>query len=170
MSIKLIGAVMIVLSCGLFGFRLAAAYTNELRQLQDFRFSVSYLRNELCFRATPLPVLCAMGAKVSKGCVRSFWERLGVELEAQICPNTRQCVQNALVNIKRVPESLYDSIEMLGKTLGAFDVEGQMSSLDQLCVYLDNKIEDFIAQQDHRVRTYRTVGICAGVAFAIILI
>ena len=170
MSFKIFGAFLIILSCACLGFGTAAGYSREVRILKSLRSAIRYMKNELTCRAVPLPALCRSAAQVSEGVVREFMENLATELEAQICPNPLQCTLCALSHTRGVPPSAQDVIRMFGKTIGVFDLQGQLDGFEEVCLYLDEIISKRSTQQDMRVRGYRTVGICTGIALAIILV
>jgi stage III sporulation protein AB len=170
MNNRVLGAILIVLSCACLGFGSAAGYAKEVRILESFRSAVRYMRNELNCRCIPLPDLCKCAADTSEGVVAAFWSNLASELEAQICPDPLQCTLGALSRTKNVPQSMCDAVHMVGKTLGAFDLQGQLDGFDNICMHLDEVIHKRTKQQDIRVRGYRTAGVCAGIALAIILI
>jgi len=170
MSIRLLGALMIIASCAWMGCRLAAGYIREVRFLQTLRSSVRYMKNELYCRSVPLPALCRSAAEFSEGAVSAFWINLATELEAQICTDPLQCTICAMDRTKNIPPSVNGAVRMIGKTIGAFDLQGQLDGFEEICLHLDELILKRTAQQDMRIRGYRTVGVCAGIALAIILI
>ena len=62
------------------------------------------------------------------------------------------------------------NLQLLGKTLGRFDLQGQLSgiaSVKQLC---KRDLDGLQNNQELRLRSYRTLGICAGVALVILFI
>ena len=170
MIYKVLGASMIIISCAFLGFGSAAGYSREVGILQTLRSAIRYMKNELTCRAVPLPSLCRSAAQASNGVVREFMQNLASELEAQICTNPLQCTLCALSRTKGTPLSMQDAIRMLGKTIGVFDLQGQLDGFDEICIYLDELILKRSTQMDARIRSYRTVGVCAGIALAIILI
>lgn len=161
---------MIIIACAILGFSSAAGYTKELSTLKSFRSAVRYMRNELYCRCMPLPALCRSAASVGEGVVCTFWLNMAIELEAQICPDPMQCTLCALAKTKNVPTSMCDAIQKIGKTLGAFDLQGQLDGFDHVCMQLDEAIKMRSNQHDMRIRGYRTLGICAGLVLAIIMI
>ena len=170
MTVKICGAIFVILACSGFGFSLAAAYLKEVRALRNLIKAVNYMKSELQYRYTALPELCAHAAQATDGCIRKFFLLLVAELESQICPNTEQCVLNVLARQLDLPNHAKEIVAELGKTLGAFGLSGQLEGLLQVHAACEEKLTSLIRHQDIRVRSYQTLGVCAGAALAILLV
>lgn len=170
MMYKFWGAALVVLSCGGFGFTMAAAHRREVRMLNAFIAAISFMRCELQYRCTPLPELCKKTSVMMQNMIGRFFHILSVELESQICPDTRSCALNALSKIKELPRSVQDCIISMADTLGCFDLEGQLQGLSQAEQQAGRILEKLTYEQDKRLRSYQTLGLCAGAALAIILV
>ena len=170
MTVKISGAIFVILACSSFGFSLAAAYLKEVRALRSLIKAVNYMKSELQYRYTALPELCAHAAQATDGCIRKFFLLLVAELESQICPNTEQCVLNVLARQQDLPSHAKEIIVELGKTLGAFGLSGQLEGLLQVHVACEERLANLTKHQDIRVRSYQTLGVCAGAALAILLV
>lgn len=170
MTIKIYGAIFVILACSGFGFSLAAAYLKEVRALRNLIKAVNYMKSELQYRYTALPELCAHAAQVTDGCVRKFFSLLAEELESQICPNTGQCVLNVLARQQDLPSPAKEIVTDLGKSLGVFGLSGQLDGLLQIQAACEDKLAGLTKHQDIRVRSYQTLGVCAGAALAILLV
>ena len=69
-----------------------------------------------------------------------------------------------------IPDSLREELKLMGKTLGRFDLDGQLRGLESVkddCIRALEKLSD---NRDVRLRSYETLGLCAGAALAILLI
>lgn len=170
MTVKICGAIFVILACSGFGFSLGAAYLKEVRALRNLIKAVNYMKSELQYRYTALPDLCTHAAQATDGCIRKFFLLLVSELESQVCPNTEQCVLNALAHQQDLPSHAREVVEQLGKTLGAFGLSGQLDGLLQIHTTCEEKLASLTRHQDIRVRSYQTLGVCAGAALAILLV
>lgn len=170
MSIKIIGVCLILLACGGFGFSAAASYLREVRTLQSLITAVSYMKCELQYQCIALPDLCEHTAGVTNGVVRKFFYALAKELESQVCPNAVECVAAALNKCSEMPGNTKDLVNRLGKTLGIFGVDGQIEGLRKFNAECDEKLKILTQRQNERIRSYQTIGICAGAALAILLV
>lgn len=169
MSIKIFGAVLVVSGCGGIGFKLAASHLCEEKSLRNLLSILDYIECELQYRLTPLPVLCRRAAEQSAGGISKVFDRLATELEAQTSPNVEHCMKIALLHAKNIPRLTRESFELLGRSLGKFDIEGQLKELDAVRQECRRNLEALSQNRDIRLRTYQTLGLCIGAAIAILL-
>ena len=169
MSIKLIGTIIVIAGCGGFGFRLAASCRREERELRQLLSVLDQIQCELEYRLTPLPELCRLAGEVSSGNLHRFFSLLSSELEQQIAPDARCCMNAAISQsdlCRTAKQLLYD----LGKTLGRFDLPGQLRGIEAIRREGKLALDKLTSNQDVRLRSYQTLGLCAGAALAILLL
>lgn len=170
MSFKLIGALLVIVGCGGFGFLVAAAHRREERTLRQLIAALDYMECELHYRLPPLPELCCQVAAESNGVVKSVFALLAEELENQISPDVDSCMNAALCKVRDIPQKTYDALELLGHSLGRFDIEGQLMGLEAVRQSCRQKVDELSQNRDIRLRSYQTLGLCAGAAIAILFI
>ncbi len=170
MSYKWIGAILIILSCGGFGIGLAASHRREERTLQQLCHALDLMSCELQYRLTPLPELCRQAGKEGEGCIRGVFLRLAEELEAQIAPDVGSCMRSALSDQRDLPLKTVDALILLGNSLGRFDLEGQLKGLEAVRTVCRRELENLSLNRDTRLRSYQTLGFCAGAALVILFI
>ena len=169
MLIKLIGAVMIIVGCGGYGILMAVSHRREVTALHQLVQAVETMVNDLEFRLTPLPELCRFGAEQVKGPIRACLLALAKDLDSQLSPDVGVCMTLAMKAVPEMPKYAAAQLQALGQTLGRFDLPGQITSLErcrQACV---GQLEVLEYQQSQRLRSYQTLGFCAGAALAILL-
>lgn len=169
MTLRIIGIMLIIISCGGFGFVTATAYRNEISMLRNFIAALDYMECELQFRRTTLPDLCRLVSAESKGVVCKLFQSLTQELEAQISPDVEHCVYAALAKTRDVPKRIRQVFILFGSSLGKFDIEGQIKGLQTVRMDCRRILEGLQLNQVERMRSFRTLGICAGIAVAILL-
>lgn len=170
MEYKWIGAILTVAGCGGFGFTLAAMHRHEERSLRQLIAVLDYMACELQFRMTPLPELCRQASRESHGPVREVLLRLGNELDHQISPDVAGCMRTALSAAGDIPKQTSDNLTLLGNSLGRFDLDGQLGGLESVRSACRRDLEALTKDRDVRLRSYQTLGLCAGAALAILLI
>lgn len=170
MNLKWLGAVFIVLSCGGFGFYLAANHRKEERMLRQLISVLDYMECELQYRLTPLPDLCRQAAAQACGDLGKVFIRLAEELESQISPEVSGCMHMALAVSPPMPEKTKQNLKLLGSSLGRFDLEGQISGLESLRHSCRKDLDGLEKDRDVHLRSYQTLGLCAGAALAILFI
>ncbi len=170
MSIKWFGALLIILSCGGFGFMIAAAHRREETTLRQLIAALDFMECELQFRLPPLPELCRQVATESTGVIRTFFQQLAQELENQISPDVESCINAVLGRARDIPQRTLQSLQLLKQSLGRFDIEGQLLGLEAVRQGCRQKAEALAENRDVRLRSYQTLGLCAGAALAILFI
>lgn len=170
MSYKWLGAVMVFVACGGFGFSIAGQYRAEIRILRQIVQMLDMMECELSYHLTPLPELCRRTADTLGGPVHSVLMQLGRELEAQVSPDVMSCMRCALARSKRLPNSAVQLFLSLGRSLGRYDLAGQLKGLSWVREECKMELEKRNRDRDQRIRGYQTLGLCAGAALAIIMI
>lgn len=169
MEVKYLGALMVIVSCSGFGFSMAAAHRAEERQLRQLMEVLIYLSAELQYRLTPLPELCIAAGNLGKGPVYGSFTDLGQILRERANPDVAACLQLAMKRNEPVP-SVHDLMDTLGSTLGMFDLSGQLEAINLLRNRCSQALEKLTLNREDRLRSYQTLGICAGAALVILLV
>ncbi len=170
MILKLIGAVLVLAGCGGIGFRIAANHRFEEKNLRQLIGILDYMECELQYRLTPLPELCRQASKEFSGMLGEvFWE-LSVEMEAQISPDLATCMSAAVEKAAKLSPLAREQLLLLGKSVGRFDMEGQLKGLEAVRHECRRQIEALSVNRDSRLRSYQTLGLCAGAALAILFV
>ena len=168
--IKILVASLIIIGCGGFGFKLAADFIREERFLRQFIGALDYMECELQYRLTPLPELSRNAAKHCGGCLNKIFLSLASELEEQISPDVERCMCAALSKQKDIPKVTKTMLELFGRSLGRFDLEGQLKGIIDIRTECQRHLNDLSQNKRTRLRSYRTLALCAGAALAILFI
>ena len=170
MNLKWIGAAMTIISCGGCGFLAANAHKRQESSLHQLSQILSYMTWELEYRLTPLPELCRKAALQTKSSLGRFFNLLAQELEGQAAPDVNSCLMVALSKIHDIPKLTVTGLELLGKSLGQFDLTGQLKGLEAVGEYCRNELQKLSFHREERLRSYRVLGICAGATLAILFV
>ena len=170
MTFKWIGAALIIAACGGVGFAIAAAYLREERELRKLTTALDYMACELQYRLTPLPELCRLAGRECAGIVGKILTELASELESGLKPQVEDCVIEVLCQMSDLPKRIREAFLLLGSSLGRFDMEGQMKGLEIARGYCRRELENMANGRENRLRSYQTLGICAGAALAILFV
>jgi len=170
MSLKILGAICVVAGCGACGFMMAAHHIGKIRKLQIFLSAVDFMECELQYRCTTLPNLCRQAAQVSQGIVKQVLIMLADELDAQIAPNVQRCLAAVMAKSSGFDRPLQEAFTELGKNLGKFDLAGQIKGLQSTRKFCEEILQQLMQNKDSRLRSYQTLGLCAGAAIAILFV
>ena len=167
---KLIGAALILAACGGMGFSLAAAHRQKERLLQQLMAAVKLMACELQYRQTALPQLMALCARDTGGAIAQIFSAMAEELERQIAPDAACCMKAVLERMPKLPGLVQEKLKLLGSSLGRFDLTGQLSGLETVAQMCQRDLDGLLLNRDARLRSYMTLGLCAGAALVILFI
>ena len=170
MTLKLIGAFLVFSACGGFGFHVAATYRREENTLRQIMHILEYMECELQYRLTPLPSMCRQVSEDAEGVLRRIFASLCTELESQLSPDAERCMARVLENANQLPRQSAEVLTLLGKSLGKFDIEGQLKGLQSVKSDCSRRIETLCQNKEVRLHSYQTLGLCAGAALAILFL
>jgi len=169
MSSKIWGSMLVILGCGGFGFSMAAACRREERQLMELMDILQYLYCDLRYHLTPLPDLCRKAAKQGRGSVYRLFEGVGDILQQGTMPLVSDCVYLAMTGSEISP-TVRELLIVMGQTLGQFDLEGQLMGLKSLIQRCEKSLDSLRQGKADRLRSYQTLGLCAGAALVILFV
>ena len=169
MELRWVGAALVVGSCSGVGFARAAAQRRETRVLKQLLQVLEIMSLELSYRVTPLPELCRIAEERAGREVREYFRILSEILRSQVAPDASQCARIALSKCPQLPAAASQVLTQLSLSLGQYDFDGQLQGLKKACGLCECELNRCLADGDCKVRTYRTVGICAGMALAVLL-
>ena len=168
--LKWIGAILILSTCGGFGFSLSASHRREETALRQLIGALEYMHSELQYRGTSLPELCSQAGSMNRSIIGHILLMLARELECQISPDAEQCMLNALSSDAEIPKRAHEAFRLLGTTLGRFDVDGQLRGLESVQEFCQRELGSLSTNRENRLRSYQTLGLCAGAAMVILFI
>ena len=167
---RLVGAALVFLGCGYFGFSTATNHKQEERMLRQLITAINYMECELQYRLTPLPQLMEQTAKEVGGIAGAVFGALSIELENQISPDVSCCMETVLRKQRGIPQHGQEVLYTLGTCLGRFDLQGQLKELEAVRAQCQGQLKLLETDRDTRLRSYQTLGLCAGAALAILLL
>lgn len=170
MLIKWIGAVLIVVASAGIALTMAACHKRQVASLKDLIYALDFMECELQFRMLSLPQLCRQTAAESQSRLGHIFTELAQELDSQISPDAHCCMQSILLRHSKLPEETRKCLMLLGENLGRFDLSGQLKGLEAVREECRQRLSRIRSDGDDRLRSYQTIGICAGAALVILLI
>ena len=167
---KYIGALFVIAGCGGCGFMMAMYHLKQIRLYKSFLLLLDYMSCELQYRATPLPQLCRQASSQTAGILSEIFKNLADELDAQISPNAYRCMSSVVAKIHFADDAFVQLLLAFSQNLGVFDVSGQLHGFEYAQKMCNEKLDALLRNKDSRLRSYRTLGLCAGAMLAILLV
>lgn len=165
-----IGAFTVFLCGGYLGFSMVAAHKKEEMMLRQIISAIDYMHCELSYRLTPLPQLLRQASAQVQGIAGMVLGELAAELENQISPDISCCLDAVLRKHRNITPQTNAVFVELGRSLGRFDLMGQLQELDAVKALSKRFLAQLEDNRDTRLRSYKTLGLCAGAAIAILLL
>ena len=166
---KFIGAVLLLCGCGSFGVSLAAAHKREQYMLQRLIGALQEMEWELKFRMTEMPELCRIAGTAAGGILKQIFLELARKLDAREVADISGSL-NAILNEKGLPRRVRRNMRQLGRSLGRFDLEGQLQGLQSVRMQCRKDLHALEENNPERMRNYRTLALCAGAVLVIIFL
>lgn len=170
MNYKLIGSICVIAACGGAGVMMAVQYISQIRLFADLIIILNFMESEIQYRCTPLPLLCRQAAEQVTGKMRTVFDNLANELEAQIAPNAELCMISVLDRLSITEGTIRTTLMALGSNLGKFDMNGQLRAFESTRNVCSENLKVLQKSRDQRIRSYQTLGLCTGAAIAILFV
>jgi len=167
-----IGFICIVLASSSVGFGYARAIQCQAAQLKELLNALCYMKNEILYRMTPLPELFDALANLQKSAVGLFFSLCSDSMKRERTLPISGIFKNAAEKCRGLcisPETR-QALLGLGMALGRFDVDGQCRAIELAEKRLQQELNALEQNQRARCRGYEAIGICTGLAVAIVLI
>lgn len=170
MTIKLIGATFVVIGCTAFGYLVASNINKECNSLRQLIAALDYILCEISYRKTPLPELFRLTSAVCSGELCGLFLTIANELERQALKDANKCVLTALKKHQSIPRYTAHCITLLAQTIGTFNLTGQLKSIESIKAEANRLLTVCNENLANKSRCYKTLGISAGAALAIIFV
>ena len=149
---------------------MAANYRKEERYLSEWIRTLENMECELEYRLTALPQMCRNAARDAFGSIGKVLQTLADELDSQVSPDAACCMQIALSSVSDIPQRIQKAMLELGTSLGRYDLDGQLKEIAAVKRSCIADLDEMRCNRDKCVRSYQTLGLCAGAGLAILLL
>lgn len=165
--IRWIGFIMIVCGSTGSGLLLASAVRNEMRLCRALYTAVSAMKWEIASRHTPLNELLLTASDELPTPLSEMFRDLTVR---DVSDSLSAKASALLCRSNELPYALKQILASFFRDLGMQDVEAQSQALELALRRLDELLDEITRDRAARCRIYQTLGVCAGLSLAIILI
>ncbi len=167
MTLRILGAGLLMAGCWGFGWSISANHRAEVRMLRWILGAIQEMEWELRYRLTTVPELCRLAAQATGGAVREIFLELGETLDSCTVSEVSGCM-NGLLTRHTLPRRVNVCLKELGASLGRFDLESQLLGLQALSHRCRELLGETEENASERMRTYQTLALCAGAALVIL--
>ncbi|MBE6944891.1 MAG: hypothetical protein E7459_02235 [Ruminococcaceae bacterium] len=168
--IRWMGAIIVIVACGCCGCSMARSYGELEHSLRQLLSAMELMHCQMEYRLTTLPELCRILPSACSGIVGKVFSDLGQELERQETMDISLCMEEALQKNPKLPVPCARSLRRLSRILGQADLQLQLRGITTEMERMKVDLRQVAAERPGRVKSYRALGICGGIALAIVLL
>lgn len=170
--IKIIGCIVIVLSCSGLGYVMGMKFKSRVRELRCFNVALQMLETEIVYSNTPLPDAFDIIYKKTGSPADGLFKLVGINLNKKnhsTVGETFACSLNEIKSKLSINKEDIDILKSFGNSLGCSDIEGQEKNFKTVTKQLENQEKKAEESRAKNERMYKNIGILAGIAIAIVL-
>lgn len=164
---RVAGMIFIVLSAGSVGFQMASNLKKRCMLMQQILISLQVMKNEIVVCRTPLPRVFALMAASVQEPLSLVYSCIAKDMDRNRWVTPYEAVCTALLGFSEA--TVGDVLLPLAQTLGKYDLDAQTIGIDKAVFDAQAILHTLEDERRLKSRTYRTLGICTGLAVAILL-
>lgn len=145
-------------------------YSNRLAELEKMKNILNIFKSKIKFTCTPLQDIFEQIYQENKDDIGEIFKCANQYMNNH---NASEAWEKAIEEKKNQTNFTTDDINVLktlGKMLGNTDVEGQVSQIELTEEFLIKEIKEAEEEKRKNTKLYKTLGVTAGLAVAVILI
>ena len=162
--IRWLGFLLIVCGASTCGLLLGFGVKREQQICQSLLTALNRMKWELQFRLTPLPELFRFASDDAQVPVSGLF----MKISDQITNAPGKPLDPSA--FRMLPHEIAAVLSELFRDLGRQDVESQTAALELAIRRIGRILQELTQSGRERSRVYRTLGVCAGISLAVILI
>jgi stage III sporulation protein AB len=170
--LKLIGAILIMLSATLFGFYQAQQFSRRPKQIADLVRSLQRLETEMTYALTPLPQALLQVANACPVPVSFLFRYAADELKIA-AGRTVQLIWQQAIAVHWKHTSLktgeQEIVSQLGSTLGLSDSIDQVKHIRLAIHQLQGELETAVEERKRYEGMWRSLGMLMGALIVILM-
>lgn len=170
--LKLLGAMMIMLSATLFGFYQAQRFSRRPRQISDLIRSLQRLETEMTYGLTPLPQALLQVAQACPQPVSHLFRYTAEQLKVAAGRTVQHIWQQAIAEhwqytVLKTGEQ--EILSQLGSTLGLSDSADQVKHIRLAVQQLQGELETAVEERKRYEGMWRSLGLLMGALVVILM-
>jgi len=171
--IKLIGSIIIFISCTLAGFIYGEGLRKRVIELRLLEDSMQQLQNQIAYSHTPLPLAFeSIASKISEPIKKLYFDIAHI-LNSDEVESVYEAFKKSMeLNNKNLNFKAQDISLLLdfAKTLGQFDIEGQNNMFNLIFKNINKELTLAEEKMHKNLKMYRGLGVSAGAIIVILLL
>lgn len=170
--LKIIGSLIVIVSCGIMGFYYGDVFYRRVKQLTSIQYAINLLEAEIVYTSTPLSEAFKNVSNKAKEPISRIFEYLSMRLMDKEVTDVQSAFFEALQKYKVELYFNKEEIEVLASFMGALgntDVEGQKKNFNITSKKLESLEKLAEENRKKNEKLFRYLGVCTGMLIVIIL-
>ncbi|WLR49744.1 stage III sporulation protein SpoIIIAB [Bacillus tianshenii] len=169
---KLVGALIILMSSTWTGFEAARRLSERPRQLRQLKAALQALEAEIMYGQVPVAEACSRIAAQTSKPLSWFFERFSKRLAQGDVASLSEAWLGSLKEVWKLTalkENDFEIMRQFGETLGRHDAISQKKHIQLAIVHLQREEEDARTQQQKYEKMVKSLGFLSGLLVVILL-
>ncbi len=166
--LKTVGIVLVILGAVGTGGSMALSLRHAVTVTRQLVAALEQMKNEIAYRRTALPELMRILSVGRDGPVGELFGRMADELALRQAASVYAIMRRCLGQSPAFPPPLRRVLLELAGGLGQYDLDGQTRAIDLALSETRALLVQYEADQRAHARSCWTLGLCAGLAIAIL--
>lgn len=166
---KMLGFVMVILSCSVFGLNMARGLSRRGEFLQGLCTALTVLRNELCISLMPVADVLRQLAADERNSASEFFKQCFAELDSE---GFKTAWSAAALGGKTWGLEVDECriLAELGGVIGRYEAEKQRELIDRVITYFENRARLADEEKRRQFKLRAALGVGSGLMIAILML
>jgi len=166
--VKILGISFIALSSAAVGFQMSAMLRKRCALMRELDNLLQLLEQEIVTCGTPLPHAFALLSASTDGIWENVFSGIAKEMDKNRWATPHEAAQIVLnqVHDRDISEIMLPMMKKMGK----YNIEAQTQGIESARRQLRMILQELEQERKMKSKTFQTLGICTGLAVAILLI
>lgn len=171
--LKILGAMLIIMSTSAMGYLYSFGYRERVRQLRELQFSLNSLSSEILYASNPLWIAFSNVSKVCTSPFKELFLKISENLKNR---STETLVEAFNLAYNEYKEEFYlekEDIELLNtfiQGLSSNDTEGHKKNFNIAIKKLESIEKDAEDKRQKNEKLYNYLGVLSGLLIVILLV
>lgn len=173
MYIKLLGSVLVIISCAGYGFFKGQECKNHLKNIETLKQIANTFASETVYRKLPIADLASMIAARTEEPYSSWLKNLSASLKNNTDLTMSIIWENEakhLSSLLQLPKEDAKDLQNLGTQLTHYNIKMQESSFLWFAQKLDERRTKLVLEVNEKQRLCNSLGVITGIFLVILLI
>ncbi len=171
MAVKLIGSIIVFLSCTAAGMFLASRDKFRADELREMKRGLMLLKSEIDYSSRPLYEALIDISERLEGAVSEIFEDSGRLLKSRKVSSASEAWERTLKDRKSrtfFRKNDMEAFTAFGHNLGGNDRKCQLANIDMAVEYIDMKSDELMKKYSKDGRLFRSAGVLCGILIVVV--